>query len=342
MKRINMSEATTEYTSHLLAKGMARNTIKNYTQPLTRAVRVWGDIQVATVKPVHIDRLFSDGNWAPRTRNMYRGALDLFFQWARHLGYMQRDFDPLFGWRNARVPKVDRMRLPAEEFYPLMDACEHPRDRWAVAVGLFTFMRGSEMQTLRVNDLDLKELTLDVCRHKQGGHIDTMPVSEELREEAVRWLNWYRADQGTLIGNWFLVPSKKPDEWTWDKTTGLLGRVDKLASLRPEQMMSHPYRVAQRALAALGYDTKGEGEHTLRRSGARAYADRLRADGVDNALMATAAMLDHSDIRVTQHYIGWDTEKDNRNKSIKGQRMFPGIAREGAKLRVVGGGVNDG
>jgi extradiol dioxygenase family protein len=43
--------------------------------------------------------------------------------------------------------------------------------------------------------------------------------------------------------------------------------------------MSHPYRVAQRGLKALGYSTLGEGEHTLRRSGARALADRLRAAG---------------------------------------------------------------
>lgn len=339
MRKINMGQAVADYAAHLQAKGMAHNTIKNYTLPLTRACRVWGDIQVSTIKPVHIDRLFSDGNWAPRTRNMYRGSLDLFFKWCRHHGYMARDFDPLFGWRNAKVPRKDKMRLPMDQFYPLLDSVEHPRDRWCLAVGLFTFLRGSEIQALRVNDLDLSALTLEVYRAKTKEY-DTLPVSSELREEAVRWLNWYREDQGTLVGSWYLVPSKKPDEWTW--SDGTLVRVDKLASLRPEQIMSHPYRVAQRALAKLGYDTKGEGEHTLRRSGARALADRLRHEGTDSALLRVASMLGHKDVRITQHYIGWDTEREQRNEMIQGQPMFPGIAREGGMLRVLKEGEASG
>jgi len=334
MRKTQMADAITEYTAHLRSKGLADNTIKNHTQPLTRALRVWGDIQVATVKPVHIDRLFTDGNWSPRTRNLYRGALDLFFKWARHNGYMARDFDPLFGSRNQRVPRKDKMRLPVDEFYPLLDAAEHPRDRACLAIGLFLFLRGGEIQTLRVGDLDLGQSTIEVYRHKTKDY-DTMPVSEELREEMVRWLNWYRADQGNLVGNWHLIPSKKPDEWT--NVDGKLQRLPRLASVRPEQVMSHPYRVAQRALLSLGYDVKGEGEHTLRRSGARAYADSLREQGVDNALLRTASLLGHRDVRVTQSYIGWDTERDNRNEAIAGKPMFPGIQRQAAKLHIVGG-----
>ena len=92
--------------------------------------------------------------------------------------------------------------------------------------------------------------------------------------------------------------------------------------------------MAQRGLEALGYPVLWEGEHTLRRSGARAYADRLRSDGVDNALLATAAMLGHKDTKVTMVYIGWELEKDARNKSIAGQPLFPGIQQE-TGLRVV-------
>lgn len=100
--------------------------------------------------------------------------------------------------------------------------------------------------------------------------------------------------------------------------------------------MSHPYRVAQRGLAKLGYDTKQEGEHTLRRSGARALADRLRHEGTDSALLRVASMLGHKDIRITQHYIGWDTERDQRNELLAGQPMFPEL-RQQARLRVVRG-----
>lgn len=333
MRRIQMSEALAEYEAHLRSRSLAPRTVKNHTQPLRRALQVWGDIQVSTVKPVHIDRLFAAGDWAPRTRNLYRSDLNLFFTWARHNEYMPRDFDPMFGWRNARVPKIDKMRLSVDEFFPLLDAVEHPRDRYCLALGLFTLIRGSEIQTVRVDDLDLKTLTVAVCRHKAGGDIDVLPVCEELRDETVRWLNWYRQDQGTLLGRWYLVPSKKPDLWV--HRDGQLVKSDELAQLRPDQIMSHPYRVAQRALAKLGYPTKGEGEHTLRRSAARALADRMRSEGTDSALMRVASMLGHRDVRVTQHYIGWDTEKEQRDILLKGKTMFPAISRDTARLRLV-------
>ena len=110
---------------------------------------------------------------------------------------MARDFDPLFGWRNERVPEQDRLRLPVDQFYPLLSAASHPRDRAALALGLFTFVRGSELQAMRVNDLDLGNLTLDVYRKKTRQY-DTMPACEELRDEMVRWLNWYRQSEGEL------------------------------------------------------------------------------------------------------------------------------------------------
>jgi integrase len=186
---------------------------------------------------------------------------------------------------------------------------------------------------MRVNDLDLGNLTLDMYRIKNKMY-DTMPVCDELREEMVRWLNWYRQDQGTLVGSWYLVPSKKPDEWT--NIDGVFQRVGGLAGLRPEQRIGHPYTIPQRALAALGYGTQQEGFHTLRRSGARALFDTLRDSGKDGALMRVSSMLGHRDTKVTEHYIGLNTERDQRNAMLQGEAMFPQLQREQG-LRVVSG-----
>lgn len=333
-RQLTLSEAIESYASHLRARDLANNTIKNATQVLRRAVREWGDIQVGSIRPVHIDRLFSNGGWGPSTRNLYLGNLRQFFEWCRHHGYMARDFDPAFGWRNVRVPNTPKLRLPVEEFYPLMDACEHPRDRAAVALGLFTFCRGSEIQTIRLNDLDLGNLTLEIYRRKTHQY-DTLPVCEELRQEMVRWLNWYRQDQGELMGNWFLVPSKKSPTFTW--VDGQPVPTEMPGNLRPTQMVGHPYEAVKRPLAAMGYDTEGEGNHTLRRSGARALADRLRGEGVDSALLRVASMLGHRDVRVTQVYIGWDLERDQRNAMLQGERMFPQVEQT-QTLRVVDNG----
>jgi integrase len=332
MRKIQLAEATKEYEAHLRSKGLAINTVKANTQPLRSGLKTWGDIQIATIRPVHIDRLFAEGNWAPSTRNLHRGALLQFFAWCRHNQYMARDFDPLFGWRNMKVPRVRKMRLDVDEFYPLMDSAEHPRDRAAIAVGLFTMARGSEIQNIRVGDLNMKDLTMEIYRVKTKTW-DTMPVCEELREEMVRWMNWYRADQGNLVGSWFLIPSKAPD--LWKNEGGRLVPTGVLSHVRPEQKMTHPYRVAQRGLKALGYDVKGEGEHTLRRSSARAMADRLREEGTDGALMRVASILGHQDLKVTQHYIGWDVEAEKRDEMLKGKTMFPSIRRDAGTLRVV-------
>jgi integrase len=152
-----------------------------------------------------------------------------------------------------------------------------------------------------------------------------------------RYLNWYRENQNGLVGSWFLVPSKKPDQWTWDKDTGMLGRIDVLADLRPENRVTHPYRAVQRALAVMGYETHKEGEHTLRRSGARALFDTLREQGYDGALMRVSSMLGHRDTRVTEHYIGLSLERTQRNAMFAGQPMFPQLEAGMGTLRVVRG-----
>lgn len=333
-RNITLSAAVTEYEAHLRARDLAENTVKNCTQVLSKAINAWGDIFVASIRPVHIDRLFQTYQWSPSTRNLYLGNLRQFLKWARHHGYMGKDFDPTFGWRSSRVPDRPKTRLPVEEFYPLLNAAEHPRDRAALALGLFTFVRGSELANLRVNDLDLSNLTLDVYRVKTKDY-DTLPVCEELRVEMVRWLNWYRQEQGQLIGNWYLVPSKKPDEWV--NVDGRLVKSDRLAGLRPEQKIGHPYAIPQRALAKLGYDVGREGFHTLRRSGAFNLFQSLRHEQGTDALMRVSSMLGHRDVKVTQVYIGLNEEREKRNQSLSGKPMFPGLADQGATLRIVGG-----
>lgn len=328
---ISLSDAIEQYQGHLRARDLARNTIKNNTQVLNKALMSWGNIQTQNVQPRHIDRLFAENTWGPSTRNLYLGNLRLFFAWCRTHGYMSRDCDPTGGWRNQRVPRVERMRLPMEDFMPLLDAMRHPRDRAAIAVGLFTFLRGSEIQTLRVNDLNLRDNELHIYRHKTREE-DVLPVSLELHDEMVRWLNWYQTDQGALRGEWYLIPSKKPDEW--ENVDGVLRRRDALASLRPTARMTHPYRAVQRGLRAIGYETHGEGEHTLRRSGARCLFDTLRSSGYDGALMRVSSMLGHRDTRVTERYIGLSLERTQRNEQFAGRAMFPGLSRPGT-LRVV-------
>lgn len=319
-----LSEAITEYELHLQARGLEPRSIKNSIQPLTRALAEWGNIQTGSISGGHIDRLFRRARWAPSTRNLYLGSLRGFFTWCRREGHIARDFDPTDGWRSIRVAKHERLRIPPTEFRALLDGCHHPRDRMVCALGIYTFMRGGEIATLTIADLNLDEYALTIYRHKTKEQ-DTLPVCAELAEEAERYLDWYRADQrkDMLPHHWLLVPAKGPQPTYQDKVTHRIAvDMDALPPLRPERQMTHPYRTVQRALARLGYDTKGEGEHTLRRSGARALFDTLRDQGYDGALMRVSSMLGHKDSKVTQHYLGIGLERTQRNEMLAGKRMF--------------------
>ena len=324
MENKELIKATEEYMNHLAARNLAPNTIKNSRQVLNKAIALWGDVQVGSIDDTHVDRLFATAAWAARTRNLYLQSLRSFFKWCRLRNYMARDFDPTEMWGNQKVPtNVDKLRLPVERFAELLDAAPHPRDRAIVALGLFTFCRGSEIATMKIQDLDFSRGELKITRHKTHDE-DVLPVSSELAEELVRWLNFYREDQGTLRGEWFLVPSKNPDNWGSERF-----------GLKPTTREVKPYRAVQRALKGIGVETDGEGSHTLRRSGARALADSLRDQGYDSALLRVASMCGHKSTKVTEHYIGWGLERTQRNEMIAGKPLFPGMI-SGERLRVVG------
>ena len=336
VRTITLREAAEQFQKHLEIRGLEFRSVKSHRAGHNHMLETWGNISVSNITPRHVDDFFQSHDWAPGTRNLYLGNMRQFFEFCRTHGYMRRDVDPTYHWRNAKVERKTKLRVPVEEFNDLMDATDHPRDRAVIALGLFTFMRGSELQTLRISDLDLSRFELRMRRHKTKED-DVLPVSSELAEEMVRWLNWVEQDQKHLNPNWYLLPSKNPIIWLHDPITRRLKQSGVPSSLRPAQKMSHPYRVAQRALAKLGYDTHGEGEHTLRRSGARAMADELRKMGYDGALMRVASMLGHKDTRMTERYIGWELERTQRNEQIAGKPMFGKALRQpGRVLKVVG------
>jgi integrase len=93
--------------------------------------------------------------------------------------------------------------------------------------------------------------------------------------------------------------------------------------------MGEMHDAVQRTLEAAGYQIKDEngrsnyeGSHTLRRSGARALYDRLLDDGHDGAIRVVQAMLHHSSVIQTEHYLGMKLDQARRDKLLKGQRMF--------------------
>lgn len=332
--KIRLSDAMVDFHRSLEARGKKPKTIRNNLQPLNAALELWGNIYVASIKPVHIERLFASTGWSESTRNLYLSNLrGNFFAWARLHRHMPRDYDPTDGWRAVRVPKKERFWLPVEEFADLLDAASCARDRAILAIGLFTFCRGSEISGLRVKDLDFSRYTVNIYREKTSQQ-DVLPMAGELAEELRLWLNWYENQQGPLNPEWYLVPSRMPLPMYHDPVRHRLVPTGEESRLRPTSRYTKPYECVKRALFRLGYDGLGHGAHDLRRSGARALFDRLRSEGYDGALMRVSSMLGHADTKTTEKYLGLGIERQQRNELLAGKQMFPAMRRDRKVLQI--------
>lgn len=323
-KKILMSEARDEYLTHLKARGLAKNSLVNSRQVLNRWIDILGDTRVDLIQSHHIDKFFGQGNWAPRTRNLYlrllRGG---FFTWCRRNGYLPRDYDPCDGWGNVRSDLAEQFWLPVEEFSSLLDAADNPRDRAIIALGLYTFMRGSEIRTLKIQDIDMERHQITMYRWKTK-QADTLPISSELAAELNRWFAEYKKlTSFQLMPEWFLVPARQQIQMAWDHQKGMLQPTGVELGFKTMTPVSAPYNCVKKALRELGYETKGTGVHTLRRSGAYALYTRLRKDGYDGALKRVSSMLGHSDSKTTEIYLSVSLERQERNELLAGLPMFP-------------------
>lgn len=324
---MKLSQAIGLYEMHMRARGLSRSTQKGNLQPLNRALRVWGDLDVDQIRPEHVDMLFMDGAWSPATQNLYLTVLrGGFFKWCRVHGHMPRDFDPTEGWRNVRVATREKFWLPVEEFPDLLDAAACERDRAVIAIGMFTLMRGSEIRTLRIRDVDFDRGEVSMYRHKTK-QADVLPLTNELNRELVTWLNYYRHRMGRLEPDWFLTPARGPLPMTWNEAAGKLQPTGEPASIRPTTVYGKPYEAVKRALRALGHDDSHQGVHSTRRAAARALFDRLRSEGYEGSLMRVSSLLGHANVVTTERYLGLGIEKAQRNELLANKDMFPGLGK---------------
>lgn len=331
-ENIRLSEAITEYTEHMKARGRKARTIHNHKQPLNRALREWGDIYVASISHRHIDDLFAKADWSAATRNLYLGNIRQgFFPWCRRHGYMRKDFDPTDGWTTSRVERREKDWIPVDEFAGLLDAATSPRDRGVVAAGMFLMLRGSEVSYLKVGSVDFDHDRILVWREKTQEE-DWMPMSVELKEELLVWFRHYELSTGRtpLHPDWFLFPAQGPLPMKHDHSIGKLQPTGEAPPYKPWTRLGKPYMAVKRTVKAYGIDDYRAGVHLLRRSSARAYYDLLVEQGHDHALMRVGAILGHKDTKTTQIYLGVKIEREQRNAAIAGKVMFPNMRKAGS------------
>ena len=317
---MTLIDAVEAYLAHRRTQVTA-NTLLADSAAVTRLVRLLGEsVEVGSVTAQDIDRYVEDmADTAASSRNLRVRKVRQFFAWCQRRGWVREN--PVER-RPEREDPFEPMFIPVEQFPDLLDFADNPRDRMVLSLGLYLFLRSSEIQTLRVGDVDLGG-KIRTVQHKTGG-LDYMPMSVELRRETHDYLDWYWRET-TYDQQSFLVPalrrvSSAPDAYPG---YGRFVRVPTRLEVEPRIPVAKPHRIVQRALAQMGLPVFRQGGHTLRRSGARALFDNLRAEqGVDGALQIVKSMLHHENVAMTERYLGVTPEREVRDARITGRQMF--------------------
>ncbi len=332
-RRLRLDEARDEYLRHCQSRALADGTIRSHRGTIDTMIRACGNPWMDLIDHRHIDKTFALNPWKPATINQRLGQIKQFFKWARARGLMAQSADPTFGWRNVKVPVEARTLIPRSEWGRLFDACGHPQETMLVATGLYLFLRGSEQRELRLKHVHLDKGEIQVHRIKTKEH-DAMPISAELAEHLRSHLRWM-AEEHDADPDFYLIPKRR------NNNRGDNGKYVACFGVDPTKPVYAPHLALQRVYARAGYPTFREGEHTLRRSGARAYFDSLVDQGYDGALRRVQSMLGHKHTQMTERYLGLDLDRAARNADLRLQPMFPGSDENVVQLRKVQTWRND-
>lgn len=339
---IRLAEACERYLERIKNEGQSETSIYTADYALKRfrkavATRKQPNPWVHEITPADMDDYCYGPNGIRRdiaavSFNRYRSVLKVFFEYALTMRWT--DVNPMDAINRARpdAPK-SRLMLNASELLALLDNTSNPAERMACALGMNTGMRGNDIKRLTIFDASLAGGTIQTEIRKTR-KMDIKPITTELHWELVKWLNTYaeymdvpsRAD---LPGEWLLVPSYR---------NPAPAERDQRIHLRPTQVHTNPWRMVQRPLARMGYPTKGEGFHTLRRSSARALFESLRAEGEgrDHALMIVKEFLNHSSVTQTEHYLGLNQERAIRDKVLKDRPFLTALAQSEQERAIEG------
>lgn len=336
-----LDDAIKDYMVLRGSQDFSRATLRNENGVLRRFLTVSGNIWMHSITERHVIRHFEDAGKtrAVNTLQLDHTVLAQFFEWARKTRRLPLDRDPLAGRRRPRMTKKERDRIHVSQFDNLLNIAgsTDPRDRAVVAVLLYTLLRESEAADLRVGDVDL-DAGFVRARITKSRQEDDMPISSELDAELRAWLTVYSETIGPLRPDFYLLPRRKSVQLHKDD----VGRiVSHDTSYTPGAPVTRPGRLVTPILESAGFPVrdhagkaKGEGAHTLRRSGARALFDRLAEQGYDHSLRIVQSVLHHSSVTITEKYIGVTADRRSRDEILRGKPMYQATPENVVRLTV--------
>lgn len=318
MSKPSLHAATRMYLEHLCANYGA-GTRKAYASIVNRLCRRFPGAQFCGVTTGNLFAfLYGPGGIsvgvAPNTASLHRAALKSFFEYGSMLGW-RRDMIAIPKQRTQRTtrPSGQRTRLTADELVLMLHKAEHPMLRAMLAVAMNTGLRVSDVQKIRIGDVQWETGGIVVVMQKTG-LVDVLPVTLDLDDELRRYLLWLTATTGSTLRDVdrFLFPGFQRGGFHHEHD--------------PHRHVSYDWAAKRlgELYAACGVHVEArEMWHTIRRSVARIYFDAMRGEmSHDHALRQTAALLGHKHATQTETYLGLDAERVARDESLRGKRLL--------------------
>lgn len=342
--KVRVQEAIDAYQKRRKLQGVTAGVLRNEKSTLTRLMNHTGNVFIENVRDTQVDDAMADMAMTNQPRSMANKYHELngFFRWCVESGRLKRS--PMAGMKPPTFTVTERNRLEVSKFPALLDAAQNPRDRILMATGLYTLGRSIECVSPKVGDVkkDLSRLRMPLAKKRGRDDVatDLKPITIEYAEELDRWFSFYSSACGRLQEDWFLIPSRtagNPIRVHREKP-GDPGAIQVNQNWLPTRRMSQniPKLIVQEALEAVGFPTRaddgtslGEGMHTLRRAGARARYDAKRWMGHDNAIRHVQSLLNHKHAYMTEHYIGINLDKIQRDEELIGDYMYPQLQQGG-------------
>ncbi|MGB1283655.1 MAG: tyrosine-type recombinase/integrase [Polaribacter sp.] len=266
-------------------RNVSPSTEKRYREKISYYAQASKITHISEVNSKNVQMFFVQGrahkNWKTTTFRTYYMTLVVFFRWCIKQGHLQEN--PLEDFELPKLEKALPKKLKKQEALLLLEyAYNYPythkylkyRNHAIFATFLFAGLRKSELLNLKLNDIDLENLTLFV-RQGKGNKDRIIPISYTLAQSLHRYLVERKKSHKTCPE--FFTSSNRNGGFT---DSGLKRLTDKLKKASKLDFTIHKLR------------------HT--------FATLMLEGGCD--IFSLSKMMGHSDIKTTTIYLSATAE----------------------------------
>lgn len=282
-----------QYLRHRAAT-VAPLTLRNERTILMAWANQLGRRHLRQVGPAAIeDWLTSIADKAPTTRRARFTIVRSFLGWCVEQNHLPRN--PAERIPTPKVPRATHRSLNCDQAAQLLAACEGPRDRLIVLLGLQLGLRRAEIAALTIDDIEWSDRIITVTG--KGGHERRLWIPDELAEAIDTYLSHSPAIHGPLIRGDKYPTSPVQPVWVGRRVTALA-----------------------RAAGVKRQAWDGVSAHALRHT---AGTDVARSTNGD--VVAVRDFLGHANLATTQVYVSGDPLR--LRAAIDGRRYSRGVRR---------------